>query len=356
MTVDNLKKTYGSVKALAGVSFTAEEGEFVSILGPSGSGKTTLLRCLAGLEVPDSGEIVVGGQSVYSSDKVISLSPQNRNVSMMFQSYALWPHMTVFENVSFPLALRKIEKVEIKSRVKKALSLVGLSDEHLERYPSQLSGGQQQRVALARAIVYPTRLLLLDEPLSNVDARMREATKLQILALQKKLGITAIYVTHNQEEALSLSDKILVMDSGRIMASGPPEQLLHDPQVSLVANFLGMINLFDGAVENDGSGGKIFVTDTGEKISSQNVSGGHVGTKASLFARHNDIILLHDDRCKEEDTYSVDVLSRFPSSIGYDYYVSFRSRQILIHSRDGSFSPGQKACIKIPREKLVPTS
>ena len=221
----------------------ARNGEFLTLLGPSGCGKTTTLRIIAGLEKPDSGEVLFDGKAVND------LPPYERNIGIVFQDYALFPHMTVFKNVAFGLEMRRVPRGEIERRVKRALELVNL--EGLEnRYPEQLSGGQQQRVALARALVVEPEVLLLDEPLSNLDAKIRERLRSEIKRIQRELGITAIYVTHDQEEAMAISDRIAVMNFGRVEQVGKPLELYYRPKTEFVARFLGTSNILELEAEN----------------------------------------------------------------------------------------------------------
>ena len=225
------------------VDLSVRDGEFLTLLGPSGCGKTTTLRIVAGLERPDSGRVLFGGRDV------TGLRPYERNIGIVFQDYALFPHMTVFKNVAFGLEMKKLPREEVERKVKWALELVGLSG--LEnRYPEQLSGGQQQRVALARALVIEPEVLLLDEPLSNLDAKIRERLRSEIRRIQRELGITAIYVTHDQEEAMAVSDRIAVMNVGRIEQVGEPLELYYRPRTEFVARFLGTSNIIELEAEN----------------------------------------------------------------------------------------------------------
>jgi spermidine/putrescine ABC transporter ATP-binding subunit len=237
----DVSRTFGSVMAVDRVSLSVHPGEFFTLLGPSGSGKTTLLHLLAGFQEPDSGHIQVDG-------KIVSgLPPFRRGIGVVFQSYALFPHMSVFENVAFPLRVRKVGRREIASRVCRALDLVQLAD-YDRRRPSQLSGGQQQRVALARAFVFGPRLLLMDEPLSALDAKLRKVMRAEIKSLQRNLGVTVIYVTHDQDEALALSDRIAVMRDGRIEQLATPTELYERPVSRFVAGFIGDTNLLKAEV------------------------------------------------------------------------------------------------------------
>jgi iron(III) transport system ATP-binding protein len=254
LTVQSLFTEYGapngaSVKAAQDVSFFVPEGKFFTLLGPSGCGKTTTLRSIAGLEKPTSGEISVSGQVVYSSQKNISLPANLRNFGMVFQSYAIWPHMNVFQNVSFPLEVKRLKPSShvMKEKVMSVLEAVGL--DHLAgREATKLSGGQQQRLALARALVMEPRLLLLDEPLSNLDAKLREKMRFELKRMQSKFGITTIYVTHDQSEALALSDEIAVMSEGRIVQIGSPRDIYERPKTKFVADFIGTTNFIEGAI------------------------------------------------------------------------------------------------------------
>jgi iron(III) transport system ATP-binding protein len=242
--VDGLSKRFGDKLVIDDVSFVAADGEFVSLLGPSGCGKTTALRCVAGLETPDAGHIEIGGRVVFDAARGEAVPPHQRNIGMVFQSYALWPHLTVFENVAFPLQIRNLAKDEIARRVAETLGLVGLGDLG-DRKSSELSGGQQQRVAVARAIVQSPDAMLLDEPLSNLDAKLRDRTRAEIHRLQRDLGIAAMYVTHDQAEALALSDRVLVMREGRIVQEGTPREIYEQPASEFVADVVGAANFLD---------------------------------------------------------------------------------------------------------------
>ena len=254
ISIDALEKSYRdgdrTIPAVRNVSFEVGRGEIYTLLGPSGCGKTTIVRCLAGLETPDGGEIRVGGRPVFSKMAGIDLPPMHRNVGMVFQSYALWPHMTVFENVAFPMRFgpEKISRSAVKSRVMAALEMVQMK-EFADRPAPMLSGGQQQRVSLARALVYEPDVLLLDEPLSNLDARLRVQTRSLLRSLIKRLEISTLCVTHDQEEALAFSDRIAVIRNGRILQSGPPKAIYEEPSDIDVANFLGEMNFFPATAE-----------------------------------------------------------------------------------------------------------
>jgi putative spermidine/putrescine transport system ATP-binding protein len=237
----NVHKQFGTSTAVADFNLTIAPGELVTLLGPSGSGKSTILSMIAGLTQPTSGEIRIGGRDV------TNLPPAKRNIGMVFQSYALFPHMTVFENVAFALVARRVPRSELEQRVERALRQVRLH-ELSHRKPAELSGGQQQRVALARAIVFQPEILLLDEPMGALDKNLREEVQLELLQLQRHLGITALMVTHDQEEALSLSNRIVVIDKGRIQQAGTPSEVYQRPKSRFVAEFIGTANLLRGEV------------------------------------------------------------------------------------------------------------
>ena len=243
--LDRLSKNFGAELAVRDVSLSVACGEFVTLLGPSGCGKTTTLRCIAGLERPDGGEIHIDGEIVASAERDIFLNPEDRNIGMVFQSYAVWPHMTVFDNVAYGLRVRRAPASVVRERTMGALELVGLS--HLaERYATKLSGGQRQRVALARAIVYEPKVVLFDEPLSNLDAKLREQMRIEMVRLQKNVGATSVYVTHDQSEALVMSDRVVVMNKGVIQQIGDPHTIYAQPANTFVANFIGVANLMEG--------------------------------------------------------------------------------------------------------------
>ncbi|HWO41557.1 MAG TPA: ABC transporter ATP-binding protein [Candidatus Eisenbacteria bacterium] len=256
--IESLEKYFGEgkerVHVLKGISLNIPEGSLYTFLGPSGCGKTTTLRCVAGLERPDGGRISIGGQTVFASGERVYVPTNKRPIGMVFQSYAIWPHMTVFENVAYPLTIHRRPKDEIKRRVRDVLRIVGLDG--LEDRPApKLSGGQQQRVAFARALVNEPKVMLLDEPLSNLDAKLRVQMRSEIKALQRRTNITTIFVTHDQSEALAISDQIAVMHAGKLIEVGSPHQLYTRPKRKFTATFLGLTNLIEGKVlEVNGDG------------------------------------------------------------------------------------------------------
>ena len=256
VTIKNLTKSYDGVQVLKELNVRFQDGEFVTLLGPSGCGKTTILRLLAGFEQPSSGEIWIG-DTLVSGGKTL-LPPEKRNIGMVFQSYAVWPHMTVEENAAYPLRIRRMPKAETAERVEAMLRTVHL-DQYAKRLPSQLSGGQQQRVALARALLAEPSLLLLDEPLSNLDAKLRESMRFEIKEIQKKTGITVVYVTHDQTEAMAMSDRIFLIHRGIVQQSGSPAEIYDTPNNQFVADFLGKVDFFKGKADN----GRIVFPDMG---------------------------------------------------------------------------------------------
>jgi iron(III) transport system ATP-binding protein len=245
--IEHVSKSFSGTKVLDDVTFTVREKELVTLLGPSGCGKTTTLLSIAGFQTPDAGRIGCGPEIFFDRAARIDVPAERRNLGMVFQSYAIWPHMTVAQNLAFPLRIRRMSKAAIRARVAEVLDLVELGP-LARRYPHQLSGGQQQRVALARAIAYSPAVLLLDEPFSNLDAKLRERARDWLRELQHTLGLTTVFVTHDQDEALSMSDRILVMDGGRILRDATPEESYRQPRVRFVADFLGQCNFLTGTV------------------------------------------------------------------------------------------------------------
>jgi len=253
ITINNLTKKFGQVVAVDDVSLIIKPGSFLTLLGPSGCGKTTLLRCLAGLEDPDGGEIFINDQLIFSYDKGISLPPGQRELGLVFQNYALWPHMKVDKNITFALEIKKMSKEEMDQRVKDALAEVQMEG-YEDRYPREMSGGQQQRIALARMLAYRPKLFLMDEPLSNLDARLRMDMRSELKRLHRDSGATTIYVTHDQVEAMTMSSKIAVMKEGVLQQVDTPDNVYHYPANLFVADFIGnpKVNLLDAVVENQG--------------------------------------------------------------------------------------------------------
>ncbi|MCJ7712612.1 MAG: ABC transporter ATP-binding protein [Chloroflexi bacterium] len=287
-----MRKQFGEVNAVDGVSLEIRAGEFFSLLGPSGCGKTTTLRMIGGFELPTSGQILLRGRDITNDP------PERRPVNMVFQSYALFPHLSVAENVAFGLRRRGTDKAEITRRVGAALELVRLPD-FGKRKPDQLSGGQQQRVALARALVCEPTVLLLDEPLGALDLKLRRQLQVELKRVQLEVGITFIYVTHDQEEALALSDRIAVMDHGRVEQLGTPEELYDAPRTRFVAGFIGTTNLLAGTIESVEPGGVVIRLDGGERCLAP--SGMAAGTAIDLAIRPEAITIVPDDQSMQTD-------------------------------------------------------
>lgn len=257
--VENLTLKYGEAVAVDDLSLGIKSGELLVLLGPSGCGKTSTMRSVAGLETPFAGRISVGEQVVFDREEKVSIPAHKRQIGMVFQSYAIWPHKTVFQNVAFPLKMQKLDRTAIKDKVERTLALVGL-DGLGERGASQLSGGQMQRVALARSIAMEPKVLLLDEPLSNLDARLRDLLRFELRFMQQQLRLTTIYVTHDQSEALALADRIAVMDQGKIVQMDTPVQLYRRPKNVFVADFLGVANLWASRQKGTTAGGHPIMT------------------------------------------------------------------------------------------------
>jgi iron(III) transport system ATP-binding protein len=247
LVAEGIKKRLGENEVLRGISLELQQSEIVALLGASGSGKTTLLRCVAGLETPDAGRIALEDRVLFDAARGVDVPAEKRGVGLVFQSYALWPHRTVFDNVAYALKLRKVPDAEVKPRVQEALEHLGLGVLG-NRYPHQLSGGQQQRVALARAVVYNPSLLLMDEPLSNLDAKLREEARAWLREMIKRLQLSALYVTHDQVEAMSIADRILLIEAGQVEQEGEPQEIYQQPATLLAADFMGSNNRLEGTI------------------------------------------------------------------------------------------------------------
>jgi iron(III) transport system ATP-binding protein len=346
----------GRVKAVDGVSFTVKEGNFFTMLGPSGCGKTTTLRCIAGLEKPDSGHISVNGRVLFSSAKGISVSANLRNLGMVFQSYAIWPHMNVYDNVAFPLSVgarRRTAKSEIKLRVERALNVVGLG-QLAGRYATKLSGGQQQRLALARALVIEPAVLLLDEPLSNLDAKLRESLRFELKRLQRDQGITTVYVTHDQAEALSMSNEIAVMNEGRISQIGNPFTVYLEPENHFVADFVGLTNFLKGVVtQQSGRGGGTVRTADGTLIVDSMV-GLDDGNECVVSIRPEQIQVMADTTPTGPNMFSGTIVTRLFTGDCMDYQIRIGNDTIRCRTSAAQrFSTGKPITLSLPPEHCI---
>lgn len=354
--VKDLSLTYHSTGrqthlAVDKVSFTVKKGQVYTLLGPSGCGKTTTLRCVAGLEKPDSGEILVDGSPVSSSNTGNWVPPSQRAIGMVFQSYAIWPHMSVFENVAFPLRYGplKVPSAQIQARVTKALSLVQL--DHLKDRPApHLSGGQQQRLALARAFVMEPKVLLLDEPLSNLDAKLREEMRVEMKEMTTKLGMTSFFVTHDQIEALALSDRIAVIMQGELVEMGKPHDVYTKSENKLVAAFLGTTNTLEGVITGTGSDTKLeteigFLTLGGRQT--MTTSG-----RASVAIRPEAVDCLREKPADGANVYQGTVKRTMFLGTFIDGEVQIGSKSLRVSFNPyNTFSPGEKVFVRIPPER-----
>lgn len=332
----NLSKTYRvgrqNVEAVQSVTLEAPHGKIVTLLGPSGCGKSTTMRCIAGLERPDDGEIFFDQRPLFSRAQRIFVAPDRRNVGMVFQSYAIWPHLTVFENIAYPLQVRGLPPRAVTDRVREVLALVGLSG--LEDRPAPyLSGGQQQRVALARALVYEPEVLLLDEPLSNLDAKVREQVREEFRLLQRRLGITALYVTHDQLEALALSDMIAVMHQGRIMESGTPQDLYARPRNPFTASFLGEISYLSGTVASTDGETATVVTPPGP-LKCSHPSHLPAGTKVVAGVRPEHVTLGRDRPAAQANVFAGTVLSALYEGTRVKYRIDLGDLSVLAYDAE----------------------
>ncbi len=336
--IENLTKKFENVTAVDNFTMTFEDGELVVVLGPSGCGKSTVLNLLSGILPVTSGKIY------FDDDDVTNLPPQDRGIGLVFQNYALYPHMTVLENIAFPLEIKKVSKAERNEKAKEMARLVHI-EEYLHRKPRELSGGQQQRVAIARALIKNPRLLLLDEPLSNLDARLRLEMREEIRRIQQETGVTTIFVTHDQEEAMSISDKIVLLKKGQLQQLDSPQQLYDDPHNEFVASFLGNppINKLNGIINEDGN----FALDTGDVIKIDNPNA-KVGEKVILGIRPEAIMLNQ----KEHDMTAT-IVQRYTMGKEELAFVKVGNSEIRVYlSSDYDYKVGEKVDIKL-RDKGI---
>jgi iron(III) transport system ATP-binding protein len=357
LTLRGVSKWYGAAKVVDGLSLEIQEGEFFTLLGPSGCGKTTTLRMIAGLERPDEGDIFLKGRPIVSVERGIYVNPDKRNMGMVFQSYAIWPHMTVQKNVAYPLEVRRFDRATITEKVRKALSLVGL--EKLEDRPAtRLSGGQQQRVAIARALVYEPEVLLFDEPLSNLDAKLREQMRVDLKLLQQRLGITVVYVTHDQLEALSLSNQVIVLNGGKVEQQGTARKLYDHPETQFVRDFVGKTILLKGTPRSinadDVRVELTYAPGTFVRCPNRGGTTVAVGQDVYLSVRPEDVVFKeHGDRTDDN------ILSGTVETVLFvgersESQIKVGDERILIYTpRNRHFEQGQAISLHLPRDTVI---
>lgn len=330
LEIDKLRIRYGGLDVVHGVSITAKRGGHLTLVGPSGCGKTTILRSIAGLETPYSGTIRLFGRPVYDAASDINLPTEKREVSMVFQTYAIWPHMTVFDNVAYGLKLRRVPKAETKDRVMTALSLVGLEDFAMRPAP-MLSGGQQQRVALARSFVFDPKILLFDEPLSNLDAKLRAQMRVELMDLTTRVGITAVYVTHDQEEALSMSDQVVVLQGGHVQQDSAPLDAYFSPANRFVADFMGQSNILtvQGTPKVQGGGLMRATLGNGAEVVCSTTTDGGPWAALAIKAAHLQLraVVTAEDR-KNHNVWDVTVRQRFFVGDLVEYHLDWQGIEI----------------------------
>ena len=351
ITVRGLSKAFGKAAALSDVSFSVRDKEFLTLLGPSGCGKTTTLMSIAGFQRPDEGLIACGEQAFFDNGRKIFLPAEDRNLGMVFQSYAIWPHMTVFGNVAFPLKIRRSRKEALRRRVMETLDLVELAD-FAGRYPHELSGGQQQRVALARGLVYSPSVLLLDEPFSNLDAKLRERARRWLKRLQGEMGLTMLFVTHDQDEALSLSARIVVMNGGKVLQAGTPEEIYRHPAARLVAEFLGRCNILTAKVADvapaEGNA-RLILTVNGKRVTAPG-DGLAPGDEVQLAVRPEAVELVGPESAAEsavaENTYRAEV--RAVAFLGDRYLYELDADGLALTVTSTRSVEGSSVLVRIP--------
>src|SRR5680860_1509443 len=348
--VSNLLKTFdgGKVRAVDEISFQVPAGQVLTLLGPSGCGKTTTMRSVAGLEKPDSGEIQIGERVVFAPAKRVNLRPNQRKVGMVFQSYAIWPHMTVYNNVSYPLKGNRLDRGTIKERTMRALRLVGLEELAARRAPN-LSGGQQQRGALARALVAEPEVLLLDEPLSNLDAKLRDTMRQEIRELQQTLGITTLYVTHDQTEALAISDLVAVMSKGRIIDFRAPERIYSEPSSRFVAEFIGLANVIrTWQVTTSPEEGSFSGATAMGPMTFTHAAAAAVGDETSVLVRLEDVEILDERPAEAENAWEGKVVSALFLGTHFDCVIEVGQERLRAQAvRSANLETGDVVWVRI---------
>ena len=350
--VENLSIRYGNVSAVEGVSFSVAAGQQLTLLGPSGCGKTSTLRAVAGLEKPTYGAIRVGGKTMFDGARSINVAAEQRGMSMVFQSYAIWPHMTVFDNVAYGLRVRNERGTALKEKVHHALELVKM-EAFAERNASQLSGGQQQRVALARACAFSPTVLLFDEPLSNLDAKLRSEMRIELRELQRRLGVTSLYVTHDLEESLAMSDRIVVMRSGRVEQDGTPADIYRYPRTAFVADFVGSSNLISGQVLG-GDGGAVRLKTVDGQVIHGSTHGRPVGTEGTLSVRTVHLSIGSEQPADAVNAWPVTIIRAVFLGDITQVHVQWGSRELVVRQIGASAaSAGQKAWLRAAPEHCI---
>ncbi|MFQ3620101.1 MAG: ABC transporter ATP-binding protein [Spirochaetales bacterium] len=348
LRMQNLVARYGKVTALDKLNLTIRDGELVTLLGPSGCGKTTTLRSVSGFIKPDEGEIFIGNRNI------TDIPPEKRGIGLVFQNYALWPHMTVYQNLAFGLELRKIDPEEIRKRVQTVLSVVKLEG-FQDRYPRQLSGGQQQRVALARAIVLEPDILLLDEPLSNLDALLREQMRFEIAQIHKRLSITTLYVTHDQTEAMVISDRIVIMKDGRVMQDGKPQEIYLKPANRFVAGFMGTTTFLEGTVQSVQGETCTLLTPEGHRLEGIACGGIRAGDKGVAAVRPEAVEILGIDTTSSSTRNRLEAVvdsSYFTGEV-IDYHFRLANAYIRVRGNTKRIYPsGEQVAVRIDPERL----
>ena len=347
--VENLVKQFGDQRALDDVAFSVEDGELFTLLGPSGCGKSTTLMSLAGFQTPEAGRIAIGDDTFFDASRRIAVPAEQRNLGIVFQSYAVWPHMTVFENLAFPLKVRKLKRGAIRTRVGEVLELVEMT-QYERRYPHQLSGGQQQRVALARALVYSPSVLLLDEPFSNLDAKLRLRARTWVKELQHRLGLTTIFVTHDQDEALSMSDRVAVMSAGEVQQIGTPEAIYRAPANRFVADFVGRVNLIEGVIAS-GDGPRV-VMDVAGSHHRLSLNGGDepISGNVTIAVRPEAVALVSADDTTVNGTNTWEATVGAVAFLGDHYEYEVHAGSVSLTVQAGRRVEGDRVKVHIPPE------
>jgi len=356
--VRDLTVAYGDKVVVRNVSFSVGRNEHLSLLGPSGCGKSTTLRCIAGLETPIGGEIIIDGITVFSADRRINVPTEKRNLSMVFQSYAIWPHMTVFENVAYGLRTQRVAESEVKKRVSNVLKMVGMED-LIDRPATDLSGGQQQRVALARAYASRPKAILLDEPLSNLDARLRVHMREEIKHLQHQFHLSTIYVTHDQEEAMAISDRIIVMREGNIEQTGRPLDIYDRPRSRFVADFIGAANIIAGLPQGASAAGGPVITlgdvliecAPGSKLVSPDTAGNHLIAVRTVYPE------IVRDSVNRPNQWPAKIVRRVLLGDIVSYTVAWAGGELRLHTFPNRlFEEGENVQLHIPAERAIPVA